>query len=261
MSANRIQKASPAVGDIPYIDNEDQKEDKETESKKKKTDTFEETIEDKEQEEMTVRETAMDEGEVSGDPRNMETIDNPFIQEEDNVVENSDDDHEKNRDNSIIQEDNFIENSDDDQEKNKSDNVSKSKRKPENPADESTRHRQAKQSRVISLRKDSIISFKDRPQDDWQEARILGRAAKTTSKQFRNYFNIQPTDGSKAISINQDKYVEEIPLPKITAERKKDNEGALSSEENTELRSLIGALNWASRGTRPDIVLKSLIQA
>ena len=121
-----------------------------------------------------------------------------------------------------------------------------SKRKPENPADESSRNRQAKQPRIITLRKDSIISFKDRPQDDWQEARILGRSAKTTSKQFRNYFNVQPTDGSKAIGINLDTVVswhkkdaEEVLMVMVPASKHKDLECIKAKE--TKLKKLIFA--------------------
>ena len=53
-----------------------------------------------------------------------------------------------------------------------SETASVSKRKPENAADESTRYRQNKQPKIITLRKDSIIAYQDRPQDEWQESRI-----------------------------------------------------------------------------------------
>ena len=98
-------------------------------------------------------------------------------------------------------------------------------------------------SRLITLSRNSRIAYKDRPDDEWKEARIISRACKTTSRDYRNVFNIEPADGGNHLSLNLDRVndwhrqePEEINLVLVPSERHDDND-CLKAKE-AELKKL-----------------------
>ena len=65
-------------------------------------------------------------------------------------------------------------------------------------------------------------------------------------------FNIhQNNDGS--MTLDQSDYVNDLEVVSVSSERKQHSEVDLSPEERTELRSIVGRMNWAVQGTRPDL--------
>ena len=52
------------------------------------------------------------------------------------------------------------------------------------------------------------------------------------------------------ISIDQDRFINDMPIFDVS---RKDNEYYLNREENKNLRTNTGQLNWASSQTRPDL--------
>ena len=66
-------------------------------------------------------------------------------------------------------------------------------------------------------------------------------------------FNLtQNSDGS--IVLDQSEYVQEMDSISVSSERKNMNSEELQPSEYTCLRSIVGSMNWAVQGTRPDLV-------
>lgn len=66
------------------------------------------------------------------------------------------------------------------------------------------------------------------------------------------YIGFDITQSVQGIEMRQDEYVRKMACPSIPASRASDKDSPLNAEESTQLRSMVGALNWAVQGTRPD---------
>ena len=118
-------------------------------------------------------------------------------------------------------------------------------------------HKEGKLHGSICIHVDDFLHGGDKEFDEEIMKKVMARfqVGKMEARKFK-YVGFEVDQNNQEIQINQNKYVEEIELPKLTAERKRETEEPLTGKENTELRALIGALNWASRGTRPDIAFE-----
>jgi hypothetical protein len=68
-----------------------------------------------------------------------------------------------------------------------------------------------------------------------------------------SYVGYQITQFSSCIVVDQSSYLDSIDVGTMDAERELQKDEALSKEELTEFRSLVGCLNWVVQGTRPDL--------
>ena len=66
------------------------------------------------------------------------------------------------------------------------------------------------------------------------------------------YIGFSVKQSAECIVLDQSKYVVEIPA--MSAERMLQKEDELTAEEYTDLRRLVGSMNWIGHGTRPDIM-------
>ena len=64
----------------------------------------------------------------------------------------------------------------------------------------------------------------------------------------------------RGITLDQEKYVEGVTVPKIEAKRLSQTSESMTSEELTLIRQMTGAINWTVRATRPDLAFE-LIEA
>jgi hypothetical protein len=64
-------------------------------------------------------------------------------------------------------------------------------------------------------------------------------------------YKIVQTD--QGITLDQDKFVENIEINPMEASRKLKKDDKLTSEESSELRKICGTVNWAASATRPDL--------
>ena len=67
------------------------------------------------------------------------------------------------------------------------------------------------------------------------------------------YLGIDLFQDERGIFVSLAKYTKELEEIKIENDRKKDNNQPLTGAEKTELRSIIGKLNWLAREARPDL--------
>ena len=67
-------------------------------------------------------------------------------------------------------------------------------------------------------------------------------------------FNIQQTD--TAVMLDQNDYITNLITETVSASRSSQKTDSLTPEEYTQFRSLVGRLNWAVQGTRPDLAFE-----
>ena len=77
-------------------------------------------------------------------------------------------------------------------------------------------------------------------------------AGKVEENNF-NYIGFRIVQESNAIILDQSSYVENMKNKVLDPNRAKDKQSKLTTEEQTEYRQLIGQINWAVQGTRPDM--------
>ena len=73
-----------------------------------------------------------------------------------------------------------------------------------------------------------------------------------------NYIGFRIIQESYAIILDQSRYVENMKNKAIDPKRAQDKQSKLTSEEQTEYRQLIGQINWAVQGTRPDMAFDQI---
>ena len=76
-------------------------------------------------------------------------------------------------------------------------------------------------------------------------------AGKMEEGNFR-YVGFDVLQSDEGIILDQSSYLKNIEIPKIDASRLKQKNCPLTTQESTQLRSSVGALNWAVQGSRPD---------
>ena len=82
-------------------------------------------------------------------------------------------------------------------------------------------------------------------------------AGKVEERSF-NYIGFRIIQESNAIILDQSRYVENMKNKVIDPKRAQDKQSKLTSEEQTEYRQLIGQINWAVQGTRPDMAFEQI---
>lgn len=80
-------------------------------------------------------------------------------------------------------------------------------------------------------------------------------AGKVEERNFY-YIGFRIIQESSALVLDQSRYIENIKNKVIDPKRAKDRQSILTSEEQTEYRQLIGQINWAVQGTRPDMAFE-----
>ena len=82
-------------------------------------------------------------------------------------------------------------------------------------------------------------------------------AGKIEERSF-DYIGFRIIQESSAIILDQSRYVENMKNKAIDPKRAQDKQSKLTSEEQTEYRQLIGQINWAVQGTRPDMAFEQI---
>ncbi len=82
---------------------------------------------------------------------------------------------------------------------------------------------------------------------------------KSESNSFM-YTGFMLKQDEQGISLDQEKYVEGVTVPKIEAKRINQTKEKMTPEELTMIRQMTGAINWCVRATRPDLAFE-LIEA
>ena len=77
-------------------------------------------------------------------------------------------------------------------------------------------------------------------------------------EQSFNYIGFRIIQESSAIILDQSRYVENMKNKAIDTKRAQDKQRKLTSEEQTEYQQLIGQINWAVQGTRPDMAFEHI---
>lgn len=80
-------------------------------------------------------------------------------------------------------------------------------------------------------------------------------AGKVEERQF-TYVGFQMVQKENGILLEQTHFVDGINKETMSAQRSMQKEDQLSSEELTMLRSIVGKLNWAVQGSRPDLAFE-----
>ena len=70
-----------------------------------------------------------------------------------------------------------------------------------------------------------------------------------------NYIGFRIIQESSALVLDQSRYVENI-KNNINPNTAQEKQSTLTAEEQTEYRQLIGQINWAVQGTRPDMAFE-----
>ncbi len=78
------------------------------------------------------------------------------------------------------------------------------------------------------------------------------KAGRLESQNFK-YIGFNIVQKEESIIIDQSQYVQDIEVCTISAERSTQKQEPLNGNETTLLREIVGRLNWAAQGTRPDI--------
>ena len=65
-------------------------------------------------------------------------------------------------------------------------------------------------------------------------------------------FNINQNNGG-SMTLDQSDYVNDLEVVAVSSERKRHSDQDLAPEERSQLRSIVGRMNWAVQGTRPDL--------
>ena len=90
---------------------------------------------------------------------------------------------------------------------------------------------------------------------DEQVMNLLRRrfqTSKVVDKEF-NYLGFQIHQHDSGIWLDQDHYVESLEVATIPVTRSTEKKAALTSDELTSYRALVGSINWIVCGTRPDM--------
>lgn len=77
-------------------------------------------------------------------------------------------------------------------------------------------------------------------------------AGRLSCKQF-SYVGFQISQNNEGIMLEQNNYVQNIPHGDLTMQRVAQKQAELNCSEYTELRQIVGKLNWVVHGSRPDI--------
>ena len=80
-------------------------------------------------------------------------------------------------------------------------------------------------------------------------------AGKAEERNF-NYIGFRIIQESSVLVLDQSRYVENVKNKVTDPKRAQDKQSTLTAEEQTEYRQLIGQINWAVQGTRPDIAFE-----
>ena len=80
-------------------------------------------------------------------------------------------------------------------------------------------------------------------------------AGKIEEKNFK-YIGFRITQDNDGIVLDQSEYVENIANKTIDPKQALDKQSPLTADEQTEYRQLIGQMNWAVQGTRPDMAFE-----
>lgn len=71
-----------------------------------------------------------------------------------------------------------------------------------------------------------------------------------------NYIGFKVAQNRDVIVLDQSNYVTSIQNITIDPNRAQDKQSSLTSEEQTKYRQLVGQINWAVQGTRPDLAFE-----
>lgn len=83
-------------------------------------------------------------------------------------------------------------------------------------------------------------------------------AGKLEQKNF-TYVGLEIHQDRTGITVTQNEYIDSMEMVKITSERAKKKNDALSKTELTSYRSAVGSLNWVVQTTRPDVAFDMLV--
>lgn len=115
-----------------------------------------------------------------------------------------------------------------------------------------------KNEHVIGLLASHVDDFLHAGEIDFDESvmkKLRGRfLAGKLERGFFSYvgFSVNQCEGG-AIVLNQKEYVEDLEAVLVPPQRASQKLEPLSAKEHTQLRSMVGKLNWAVQGTRPDL--------
>lgn len=82
-------------------------------------------------------------------------------------------------------------------------------------------------------------------------------AGRLEEGQFR-YIGFRMNQNDDGIMLDQEEYVEDVESVKMMPQRATQKLESLSVKEHTELRGLVGRLNWAVQGSRPDMAFEMI---
>ena len=110
---------------------------------------------------------------------------------------------------------------------------------------------------MLAAHIDDFLHVGDTTFEDKVTSKLCERfvAGKHLSSEFK-YTGHQITQYREHIILDQNDYLEGISPATLSAERAMQKTSELTAEEATKYRSIIGSLNWAWQGTRPDLAFE-----
>ena len=126
---------------------------------------------------------------------------------------------------------------------------------------------------VLSFKKNVKVRYKLHPASEWVHATVIGRAGKATG-QYRYWFNVKEDESgiescvdfenTAAWEMNEaavnlvliHEYMRGLDDVALSPKRACQMQERLMPAEQTVLRELVGRINWAVQGSRPDMAFE-----
>ena len=107
---------------------------------------------------------------------------------------------------------------------------------------------------IIALHVDDFLHIGDDYFNKTILPKILSvfKVGKSETRSFM-YTGFQLKQDEGGISVDQEKYVNNVKIPNIDVNLLKEKKREMNQQELTQLRQLTGMVNWAARATRPDL--------
>ena len=90
--------------------------------------------------------------------------------------------------------------------------------------------------------------------DEWVNGTIISRAGKASGK-YKNWYNVR---NENRVILDHSEYIERMKNETVDPKRATDKKEILTTQEQKLYRQLVGQLNWAVQGSRPDMAFEMI---